>query len=233
LRRGLCGRSSSPAAGSSTASSSKNDWTNNGNFMKLGTNSRRAVAIVTGGSSRGGRDVAVELARRTWPIVVVYLEHQPRAEATVAEIIAAGGTTVAVRADLADDLDVQRLFSESIAAFGGIDVVVHTTKESAALLYRHAARHIRQRGAIVSTSSAEPITPEVASQLREREITVGRAPPDRVLSFLETCLQRITDETAAAPLESEDASDAGVGVPRPDDRVPSPRWRARPGPRGP
>jgi NAD(P)-dependent dehydrogenase (short-subunit alcohol dehydrogenase family) len=32
---------------------------------------------------------------------------------------------VAVRAGIADDLDVQRLFAETIAAFGGIDVVVH------------------------------------------------------------------------------------------------------------
>ena len=48
-----------------------------------------------------------------------------------------------MRADLADDLDVQRLFAESIAAFGGVDVVVHTTTDSAALLYQHAARHVR------------------------------------------------------------------------------------------
>jgi hypothetical protein len=40
-----------------------------------------------------------------------------------------------VRDRVADDLDVQRLFTESIAAFGGVDVVVHTTTDSAALLY--------------------------------------------------------------------------------------------------
>jgi len=117
------------------------------------TDSRRAVAIVTGGSSQTGGDVARGLASPAWAIVVVYLEHQSRAEATVARIIAAEGTTVAVRADLADDLDVKRLFTESIAAFGGVDVVVHTTTDTAALLYQHAVRHIRARGAIVSTSA--------------------------------------------------------------------------------
>ena len=101
-------------------------------------------------------DVARELARWAWAVVIVYLDHQSQAEATVAEIIAAGGTTIAVRADLADDLDVQRLFTESIAEFGGVDVVVHTTSDSAALLYQHAARHVRRRGAIVSTSAPEP-----------------------------------------------------------------------------
>jgi 3-oxoacyl-[acyl-carrier protein] reductase len=149
------------------------------------TDSRRAVAIVTGGASQTGRDVARRLATWTWCIVVVYLEHQPRAEATVAEIIAAEGTTVAVRADLADDLDVQRLFTESIAEFGGVDVVVHTTTDTAALLYEHAARYVRPGGAIVSTSAPEPVAPGVARQLRERGITVGdRAPPESALSFL-------------------------------------------------
>ena len=156
------------------------------------TDSRRAVAIVTGGSFRAGRDVACGLASWAWPVVVVYLEHQCRAEATVTQIIAAEGTTVAVRADLADDLDVQRLFAESIAAFGGVDVVVHTTTESASLLYRHAAWHLRQGGAIVSISAAEHVTPGVAWQLRERGITVGGAPPGALLSFLERWRRRAT-----------------------------------------
>jgi hypothetical protein len=95
-----------------------------------------------------------------------------------------------VRADLADELDVQRLFAESIAAFGGVDAVVHTTSESASLLYQHAARHVRERGAIVSVSAAESVTPGVARQLRERGITVGRAPPGAVLSFLEDWRRR-------------------------------------------
>src|SRR4051812_39403955 len=89
------------------------------------------VAIVTGGSAGTGGAVARELATWGWAIVVVYLEHQRTAEAGVDEILAAGGRTVAVRADLADDLDVQRLFAESTAAFGGVDAVVHTTADSA------------------------------------------------------------------------------------------------------
>jgi 3-oxoacyl-[acyl-carrier protein] reductase len=149
-----------------------------------------AVAIVTGGSCGTGREVARGLASWGWPIVVVYLEHQHRAEATVAEILAAEGTTVAVRADLADDLDVQRLFAESIAAFGGVDAVVHTTTHSASLLYQHAARSVRPRGAIVSVSGAERVTPGVARRLRERGITVGSAAPGAVLLFLDEWRRR-------------------------------------------
>ena len=90
-----------------------------------------------------------------------------------------------MRADLADDLDVQRLFAESIAAFGGVDVVVHTTAESPALLYRHAARRVRPRGVIVGVPAAGRVPPAIARQFRERGITVGRAPPETVLAFLD------------------------------------------------
>src|SRR4051812_5544449 len=149
-----------------------------------------AVAIVTGGSSGTGRDLALGLAGRGWAIVVVYLEHQRGAEATVAEIFAAGGRTVSVRADVADDLDVERLFAESSAAFGHVDVVVHTTTGSASVLYRHAARHVREDGALVSVTAAEGISPGVARQLRARGIAVGRAPPRAVLSFLDRWRRR-------------------------------------------
>jgi short chain dehydrogenase len=146
---------------------------------------REVVAIVTGGSTHTGREVARGLAGWGWAIVVVYLEDQRRAEATVAQILAGGGKVVAVRADLGDDLDVQRLFAESSAAFQGVDVVVHTTTESASTLYRHAARHVRRQGAILSVCFADRVTPGVEGQLCERGIRVRRAPPEQVLPFLD------------------------------------------------
>jgi NAD(P)-dependent dehydrogenase (short-subunit alcohol dehydrogenase family) len=144
-----------------------------------------AVAIVTGGSSATGREVARALAGWGWAIVVVYLEHQRSAEVTVAAILDAGGRIVAVRADLADDLDVQRLFAESSAAFEGVDVVVHTTTDTASLLYRHAARHVRPRGVIASVSDADSVAPSVARQLRKRGISVGRGRPEQLLALLD------------------------------------------------
>jgi NAD(P)-dependent dehydrogenase (short-subunit alcohol dehydrogenase family) len=161
--------------------------------MTLGSDSGRPVAIVTGGTCQAGRDIARGLASWAWPVVIVYLEHQSRVEATVAEIIAAGGITVAVRADLADDLDVQRLFTESIAAFGGVDVVVHTTMENAVPLYQHAARYVHRRGAMLSTCPVERISPQLVSRLREHGITVGQARPESVLDSLGRWRQQIID----------------------------------------
>jgi NAD(P)-dependent dehydrogenase (short-subunit alcohol dehydrogenase family) len=135
-----------------------------------------AVAIVSGGSDGIGREVVRALARRGYAIVVVYLDDQRSAEATVEEIFAADGTAVAVRADITDDLDVQRLFDETIAAFGGVDALVHTTMRSGAVLYQCAARHLHRGSAIVSVTH-DAIAPALEQQLRERDITVFGFPP--------------------------------------------------------
>ena len=77
------------------------------------------VAIVTGGSRGVGRATVRSLASRGYAVVVNYLHDQRAAESTVEAILADNGTAVAVRADVADELDVERLFAETIEAFGG------------------------------------------------------------------------------------------------------------------
>jgi 3-oxoacyl-[acyl-carrier protein] reductase len=137
------------------------------------------VAIVTGASSQIGREVIRRLVSLGYAIVAVYLEDQRNADALVAELQAAGGTAVAVRADLADDLDVERVFTEAIAAFASVDVLVHTAVRGVSVLYRHAARHLGRGAAIVTVSTAEPITPSLAQRLRELDITVNGVPAGR------------------------------------------------------
>ena len=136
------------------------------------------VAIVTGGSRGVGRATIHRLAACGCAVVVNYLHDQRAAESTVEAILANNGNAVAVRGDIADDLDVKRLFAETIAAFGGIDVVVQAVgsritaspvtevdlDEFDALLRinvratfvvnREAARHLRNGGAIVNLSSS-------------------------------------------------------------------------------
>jgi 3-oxoacyl-[acyl-carrier protein] reductase len=135
------------------------------------------VAIVTGASSAIGREVIRRLVRRGYAIVAVYLEDQRRADALVAELQAAGGTAVAVRADLTDDLDVERVFTEAIAAFASVDVLVHTAVRGASVLYRHAARYLGRGAPIVAVSPAASIMPSLAQRLRERDITVNGVLP--------------------------------------------------------
>lgn len=136
------------------------------------------VAIVTGGSRGIGRATTRLLAARGYAVVVNYLRRQRAAESAVEAILANNGDAVAIRADIADDLDVKRLFTETTAAFGGVDVVVHAagSRISAApvtevdldefdallrintratfVVNQAAARHLRNHGAIVNVSSS-------------------------------------------------------------------------------
>jgi hypothetical protein len=43
---------------------------------------------------------------------------------------------------LSDDLDVERLFVESVAAFGGVDVIAYT-EPGIPSLHEQASRHLR------------------------------------------------------------------------------------------
>jgi NAD(P)-dependent dehydrogenase (short-subunit alcohol dehydrogenase family) len=65
------------------------------------------------------------LAAGGYSVVVYYLYDQGAAESTVGTVLAGHGTALAVCADVADGLDVHRLFAETIVAFGRVDVVVH------------------------------------------------------------------------------------------------------------
>jgi 3-oxoacyl-[acyl-carrier protein] reductase len=113
-----------------------------------------AVAIVTGGSSGIGRELALELAGRDYAVALVYARDQGRAEAVVDELLAAGGTALAIRADITDELDVERLFDETIAAFGAVDLVVHAAPAAPGLVDAQAAVRLRPGGAIVSARRA-------------------------------------------------------------------------------
>lgn len=135
------------------------------------------VAVVTGGSHGAGRQIARALAIRGYAVVVVYLRDQREAEAAVEEILAANGIALAVRADVTDELDVERLFTETAAAFGPVDVVVHAAMRATSVVSRQAARRLSHGGAIVNVSSSDAITPVLADELRARDITINGLAP--------------------------------------------------------
>ena len=83
------------------------------------------VAIVTGGSRGIGRAVAEKLAAEGLNVVVNYAGNTQAADDTVDTITAAGGTAIAVQADVADEHRIAALFDRAEAEFGGIDVVVN------------------------------------------------------------------------------------------------------------
>ena len=134
-------------------------------------------AIVTGASGGIGRVVAKRLAKDGFTICLHYAGNPAKAELVVDEINNAGGKAVAVQADVANAEDVERLFKESMDAFGRPDVVVHcagimplfpiasgdvaafdkviaTNLRGTFLVFAQAAQHVPDGGRIMAFSSS-------------------------------------------------------------------------------
>jgi NAD(P)-dependent dehydrogenase (short-subunit alcohol dehydrogenase family) len=76
------------------------------------------VALVTGGGRRIGRVLALALAEDGFAVAVHYHQSQAEAESVVRTIANAGGTAVALAADLADEDAVRGLIAASARALG-------------------------------------------------------------------------------------------------------------------
>jgi len=82
-------------------------------------------ALVTGAGSGIGRAIALALGQFGADVVVNYASAVAGAEATVADIVAAGGSALAYRADVSDEDQVEAMFKEMYARYGTIDILVN------------------------------------------------------------------------------------------------------------
>ncbi|MHC2185460.1 3-oxoacyl-[acyl-carrier protein] reductase [Rathayibacter agropyri] len=81
--------------------------------------------VLVTGSSRGiGADTVRYFAEAGARVVVNYRSKAPRADKLVAQIIDAGGTAIAVGADLTDAASRSEMFSRIEQEYGGLDVLV-------------------------------------------------------------------------------------------------------------
>lgn len=135
------------------------------------------VAIVTGASRGIGRGIAERLARDGFSVVVNYAGNQTEAGEVVKQIESKGGKALAIKANVGNKEDVDRLFQETLKAFGQADVVVNNAgimplsliaKEDAEtfdkviatnlrgtfLVFAQAAQHIAEGGRIIAFSSS-------------------------------------------------------------------------------
>jgi 3-oxoacyl-[acyl-carrier protein] reductase len=137
----------------------------------------KKIAIVTGASRGIGRAVAKRLAEDGFGVVVNYLSNAGEADQVVSEIQRIGGNAIAVKADVANQGDVERLFEETMKKFGTVDVVIHnsgimplspigksdvelfdkvisTNLRGTFLVLAQAAQHLAAGGRIIAFSSS-------------------------------------------------------------------------------
>ena len=97
--------------------------------MDLGLTDR--VAFVTGGSGGIGAAVCRRLAAEGASVAISFQSSRERALGLVEEIVAAGGTAMAVEHDLADATSPSRAVETITGAWGRLDVLVTCAWKSA------------------------------------------------------------------------------------------------------
>jgi 3-oxoacyl-[acyl-carrier protein] reductase len=83
------------------------------------------VAIVTGGGKGIGRATSLALAAGGARVVVAYRSDDAAADATVQDIVAAGGDGFAFRADVTEEDDVAALVAAVLERYGRLDILVN------------------------------------------------------------------------------------------------------------
>ncbi|HEY8923679.1 MAG TPA: SDR family oxidoreductase [Polyangia bacterium] len=93
-------------------------------MIRIDETERPSAALVTGASRGLGRAMALELARRGMPVVLVARDADPL-DRVVAEIRARGGRAHAVAADVADKDAVTAIVGRAAALVGPIELLVN------------------------------------------------------------------------------------------------------------
>ncbi|WP_035985801.1 3-oxoacyl-[acyl-carrier-protein] reductase [Leptolyngbya sp. KIOST-1] len=83
------------------------------------------VAIVTGASRGIGRAVAIALAAAGAQVVVNYARSSTAADQVVTDIAAAGGSALALQADVSQADQVDALIAGTLEKFGRVDILVN------------------------------------------------------------------------------------------------------------
>lgn len=83
------------------------------------------VAIVTGASKGIGASIAMHLAAEGAAVVVNYSASKDAAERVVKEIEKKGGKACAIKANMSNKNEIQKLFVDAKNAFGKLDILVN------------------------------------------------------------------------------------------------------------
>ena len=82
------------------------------------------VALITGASSGIGRATALKFASEGAKVAIV-ARREDKLNEVAKEIAAKGGEAKVIAADVTEEAEIERVVRETVAAFGGIDVLVN------------------------------------------------------------------------------------------------------------
>ncbi len=140
-------------------------------------------ALVTGGSRGIGAAIAIALAENGADVALTFQQSAESAAAVVQKIEALGRRGVAIQADSADPVAIERSVAQAVEALGGLDILVNN---AAIALYDTIADFkvedidallaVNVRGPVLATQAAIPHLGAGG-----RVITIGSAGADRIV----------------------------------------------------
>lgn len=153
------------------------------------------VALLTGGTRGIGRGIALKLAQAGADIIVNYLEREDSAWEVVNWIQGMGRKAHAIRADVAQESEVERLFDEAQDKFSRLDIFVNNVGP---FMMKRVVDMSPENWALMmdgNLNSAFYCVRQVVPMMRAQKsgliIFIGAPNAERVGSAFETCAYSI------------------------------------------
>lgn len=141
------------------------------------------VAVVTGASKGIGAAIALHLAKEGASVVVNYSSSKDAADRVVAAIVDNGGKAVAVKANVAEQKDIEHLFAETKKAFGKVDVLINNAGiyefsplEAITAEHYHKQFNLNVLGLLLTTQEAVKLFPAEGGSIVNLSSVVATTP---------------------------------------------------------
>ncbi len=140
------------------------------------------VAFVTGGSRGIGAAIARRLALEGAAVAITYASSQQKADELVRAIEAKGGRALAIRADSADSDALKNAITQTVEAFGRLDVLVNSAGTLAIATVDQFSLKDFDRMVAVNIRAVFVASQEAARHMGEggRIINIGSVNGDRI-----------------------------------------------------